>query len=217
MVDFDNARRTMVDNQLRTIAVNDHRLLQAVLAVPRENFVPAERRVLSYIDESHPIGNGRSLPPAGPIVKLIALAEVSHTDKVLDVSCGNGYAAAVLSHMAAEVYALEADADLAKQAGENLAAIECANTHVITGPLADGIPADAPFDVILIEGAVASVPEALLLQLKDGGRLVALIQGVSTATAHVYVRSGREFSPRAEFNAVLPRLDWTPQTEEFVF
>lgn len=217
MVDFDSARRTMVDNQLRTIAVNDHRLLQAVLTVPREQFVPAERRILAYIDESHPIGNGRSLPPAGPIVRLIQLATVSHTDKVLDIACGNGYAAAVLSHMAAEVVAIDADEALVTSAIANLSALGCANARVVAGPVAEGLPGDGPFDVILIEGAVTSVPEKLLLQLRDGGRLVVLVQGVNTATAHVYVRSGQEFSPRAEFNASLPRLHWAPQAEEFVF
>src|SRR3954463_10289763 len=110
MTDFAHARRTMVDNQLRTSGITDHRLLGAMGEVPRERFVPAARQTLEYIDEAKPLSATRKLGPPAPFARLVQLAAIQHSDRVLDVGCGTGYSAAVLGHLASEVVAVEDDA-----------------------------------------------------------------------------------------------------------
>jgi protein-L-isoaspartate(D-aspartate) O-methyltransferase len=219
MTDFVRARKAMVDNQLRTSSITDRRLLTAMGEVPRERFVPETRKDLAYIDEAHrfPGPTGRSLPPPAPFARLVQLCEVGPDHTVLDVGAGNGYSSAVLARLAAKVVALESDAGLAAQARENLAAIGAGSVTVVEGPLEGGAPKQAPYDAILIDGAVAQVPEKLFRQLKQGGRLVALIKKGATAVAHVYVRTGDEFAGRAEFDTSLPPLQQEAPADKFVF
>jgi protein-L-isoaspartate(D-aspartate) O-methyltransferase len=147
----------------------------------------------------------------------VQLCEIGPEDTVLDVGAGNGYSSAVLARLGAKVVALESDAGLATQARENLAAVGAGSVTVVEGPLEAGAPKHAPYDVILIDGAVAEVPDKLFRQLKQGGRLVALIKTGATAVAHVYVRTGDEFAGRAEFNTSLPPLQQEQPAEKFVF
>jgi protein-L-isoaspartate(D-aspartate) O-methyltransferase len=219
MTDFERARRTMVDNQLRTSGITDGRVLTAMGQVPRELFVPEARRDLAYIDDAHalPGPSGRALPPPAPFARLVQLGRVGRSDRVLDVGAGNGYSAAVLALLAERVVALESDADLAVQARQNLEAVGAKGVTVVEGPLEAGAPKHGPFDLVLVEGAVTEVPERLFGQLKQRGRLVALLQRGATAVAHVYVRSGDEFAGRAEFDARLPPLRREPAAEKFVF
>ena len=219
MTDFERARKAMVDNQLRTSSITDRRLLTAMGELPRERFVPETRQDLAYIDEAHrlPSPSGRSLPPPAPFARLVPLCEIGPEDTVLDVGAGNGYSSAVLARLGAKVVALESDAGLATQARENLAAVGAGSVTVVEGPLEAGAPKHAPYDVILIDGAVAEVPDKLFRQLKQGGRLVALIKKGATAVAHVYVRTGDEFAGRAEFNTSLPPLQQEQPAEKFVF
>lgn len=218
MADFETARRRMVDNQLRTSNVTDRRILTAMGEVPRELFVPAERQDLAYADTAHALGHGRSLAPPAPFAKLIQLAEIEHTDSVLDVGAGTGYSTAVLARLAASVVGLESDPTLVARARDLLAnAYPLANAKLVEGPLdGAGQPPEA-YDVILLEGAVDAAPASLFLLLRHGGRLVALLRRGGTGVAHVYVKSGAGIATRTEFNTALPPLAASPREESFVF
>lgn len=217
MTDFVTARIRMVDNQLRTSNVTDHRILTAMGEVAREAFLPAEQAPLAYADVVHPLGEGRYLAPPAPFARLLQLAEIEHTDTVLDVGTGTGYSAAVLARLGAKVTALESAPGLADKARANLAAAGVANATVVTGAF-DGasLPAGA-FDVVIVEGTLDGEPTGLFRLLADGGRLVALIGRGGAAVAHVFVRSGDEVAGRSEFNTTLPPLATAPAVEAFVF
>lgn len=214
MIDFEAARRIMVDNQLRTSNVTDRRVLQAMGTVPRERFVPAERRALAYADIVQDLG-GRSLAAPATFAKLLQLAEVQHGDHVLDIGIGTGYSAAVLSHLAASVTGLESDAALATRARQNLAEMAASPVHVLEGPLT-GETVTERYDLIFVEGALQAVPETLFERLKEGGRLVALLGTGGAGVAHIFVRSGRDVASRSAFNATLPPL-LPPAPAAFVF
>lgn len=220
MIDFSDARKTMVDNQLRTSNVTDRRLLLAMSEVPRELFVSAARRPLAYIDEVHPLEGapGRYLGAPAPFAKLIQLAEIDHIDRVLDLGCGNGYSAAVLSKLAGSVVAVESDSSLAATARANLHALGTINVEVFEGSIEKGAAKSGPFDVIVIEGSISAVPDALFGQLAYEGILVALIGETGRpAVAHVFARSGKGIAARAEFDARLPSLPAASSADEFVF
>lgn len=217
MVDYERLRKGMVDNQLRTSNITDRRLLSAMGTVPREIFVPKARAPLAYIDESHNLGHGRALPAPAPFAKLVQLAEVEHTDAVLDVGAATGYSTTVLAQLAHEVVGVESEPGLAEQAKANLAASGVDNAEIITGAFDAIAPGARHFDVIVLEGAVNEVPPSLFQMLSEGGRLVALIRRGPAAVAHVFVKSGDAVNSRAEFNASLPPLALPARPEEFVF
>ena len=217
MVDFERARKAMVDNQLRTSNVTDRRILNAMLSVPRENFVPADRRVLAYIDDVHDLGHGRAMPAPAPFAKLVQLAEIEPTDAVLDLGAGLGYSTAVLAQLAHEVVGIESDAALAAEAAKALAAAGVTNAEIVVSDFADVRPHAKGFDVIVLEGAVNEVPPALFKLLRDGGRLVALVRRGPAAIAHIFVKSGETVNSRAEFNTTLPPLNVAKKADEFVF
>lgn len=215
MTDFERARRVMVENQLRTSNVTDRRVLNAMGRVPREMFVPEPRQGLAYIDESHKLatatGAERFLAAPAPFARLVQLAGVQTKDKVLDLACASGYSTAILADLAASVVGVEADPLLASAALRNLAELGVNNAVITEGPVETGAPNRAPFDVIMLEGAVETVPKALFAQLREGGRLVALISSGRTAVANLFVKAGNDVAARAEFNASLP-----PFTDEIV-
>jgi protein-L-isoaspartate(D-aspartate) O-methyltransferase len=217
MVDFERARRAMVDNQVRTSNVTDRRILGAMLTLPRENFVPESRRALAYIDEAHELGNGRAMPAPAPFAKLVQLAEVEPTDVVLDLGAGLGYSTAVLAQLAQKVVGVESDPALAAAATKALAAAGVGNAEIVVSGFADVKPQPEGYDVIMLEGAVAEVPTALFKLLRDGGRLVALIRRGPAAVAHLFVKSGETVNSRAEFNTTLPPLTAAGKADEFVF
>ena len=221
MTDFAAARQKMVDNQLRTSAITDRRVLAVMAQVPREVFVPEERRELSYIDEAHRLpssdGVAHYLAAPAPFARLVQLARIESDDRVLDVGCGTGYSAAVLAGLAAQVVATESDTGLAGTARAQLAALGLGNVEVVEAPADAGARDRGPFDVIVLEGAVNDVPAPLLAQLADGGRLVALLRRGASAVAHLYVRSGDDVAGRPQFNTTLPPLPMAPRPSEFVF
>ncbi|MHA6692868.1 protein-L-isoaspartate O-methyltransferase family protein [Devosia sp. A449] len=218
MVDFERARAHMVDSQLHTSGVINVRILGQMRALPRENFVPASRRDIAYVDDIHWFGaRGASRFMAAPATlgKLLQLADIAETDAALDIGATTGYSTAVIAGLASSVIGIEADAALAAQAAANLAASGLSNASVVTGAV--GQFGKARFDVIMVQGALASVPQDYIDALKDGGRLVAMVASGGVAVANVFVKSGGKVTARAEFNAFLPPLVTAPADQVFVF
>jgi protein-L-isoaspartate(D-aspartate) O-methyltransferase len=203
----------MVDGQVRTADVTDLRILAAMLEIPRENFVPSIAAGLAYLDLDLAVGEAGARRLLKPMVlaKLIHAANVASSDRVLDVGCSTGYAAAILSRIAGQVIALEQDSGLAQTARAALASQSSVN--VVSGPLIAGWPQGAPYDVILLEGATEIAPHTFLGQLKDGGRLVCVLGSGPAAKAMLYCRSGEELGGRPIFDAsaaVLPGFARAP-------
>lgn len=222
MMDYTTARRMMVDSQLRPNGITNPDIVDAVLEVARERFVPPDKAALAYLDRDLEITEKGARPARyllKPMVmgKLIRAAEVTSTDHVLDIACGTGYSSAVLTRLAASVVALEENPALARQAAESLKAEGAANVTVVCGPLEAGWPAKAPYDVILINGAVETVPPALFRQLKDGGRLVAIIGTGPIGKGTVYRSVRGEVSGLPAFDAAAPLLPSFSKPPEFVF
>jgi len=219
MVDFAQARRTMVDSQVRPSDVTDLRLIAAMLDVPREQFVPAARRAVAYLDIDVPIsGQGaRALLKPMVLARLLQAAGIGENDRVLDVGCATGYSTAVVAKLAGEVIALEEDVALARIAGETLAACGVTNGSVVSGPLQNGWERSAPYDVIVLEGASEVVPAALLSQLKDGGRLVAVSGSGPMGKATIYRAAGGRATAQTLFDASAPLLPGFAKAAAFVF
>jgi protein-L-isoaspartate(D-aspartate) O-methyltransferase len=215
MTDYAAARRHMVDGQVRTTDVTDLRVISAMLEVPRERFMPPAGTALAYLDLDVPVGASRRLLRPMVLAKLLQAAEIEATDHVLDAGCATGYGAAVLGHIAGQVVALEQDAGLAKAASAALASQP--NVSVVSGPLAEGWPQGAPYDVIVLEGATEVVPYALCQQLKDGGRLVCVLGSGPGAKAMLYRRSGGETGGRPVFDATAGLLPGFAKIPVFAF
>lgn len=206
-VDFTKARDNMIDSQLRTNKVTDERLLEAFATVPRELFVPEERRGIAYVDEDIAIGEGRYLMEPMVLARLLQAAEIGSGDMLLDVGAGSGYASAIAAKLAATAVALELEAPLARQADEILSDLGVDNAVVVQGPLTEGYAKQAPYNVILLSGAVAAVPEAISGQLAEDGRLVAVVDDGGGVGRAVLMQSvaGR-LSSRPLFDASIPYL-----------
>jgi protein-L-isoaspartate(D-aspartate) O-methyltransferase len=201
MIDFERARATMVESQLRTDRVTDRRILSAFATLPRERFVPEEKRELAYSDASLVVwpsidgAPARFLLPPVVLARLVQLATVEAKDAVLDVGCATGYSTAVLARLASSVTAVEAEPELAAAAREALQELGIANVTVMEGALTRGAPESGPFDVILLNGSVPEVPDSLLAQLKEGGRLCTIIA------------AGREGRPRQGKATLFVKVD----------
>jgi protein-L-isoaspartate(D-aspartate) O-methyltransferase len=203
MTDFAARRRMMVDTQVRPNDVTKFPIIEAMLAVPREAFVPQNRREAAYVGENLSIAPGRVLLEPRTIAKLLDALDIQPGEVVLDLGCGLGYTAAVIARLADAVVAVEEDADLAEEAQARLSEQDVHNAAVIAGPLAEGGAKHGPYDVIVIEGAAEVVPEAVLAQLKDGGRIGCLFMegalGIALVGNHTDARAalGRLFDPAA--------------------
>jgi len=216
MFDTATARRLMVDGQVRIADVTDLDLIEAMLTLPRERFVPPSLAALAYLDNDIPIAKGRALLKPMVLAKLIQAAHVRHTDHVLDVACGTGYSSALLARVAGSVVALEEDADLARLAKEALAAVGAA-VAVNVGPLTGGWAAAAPYDVILLNGATEVVPEALGRQLKPDGRLACVYGRFPATRATIFRVSEGRLVGRPVFDAAAPLLPGSAAPPEFAF
>ncbi len=208
MIDFAETRKAMVEGQLRTSGVLSARVLKAMGSVPREEFLDEGRKAIAYLDMDHRLEGAVGRYMASPVVlgKMIELAEIEQDDIVLDVACGTGYSTAVIAHLANSVVAIETDEAMVAQANQILAGLDIGNAAVIKASLKKGAPAEAPFDVVIIEGAVGIVPQALFDQLRVGGRLVALYGDGASATAVLHIKGEGEIARVEAFNASLPPL-----------
>jgi protein-L-isoaspartate(D-aspartate) O-methyltransferase len=217
MTDFAHARRMMVEGQIRTNDVTELDLLAAFDEVPRERFVPERWQAIAYLDRDVPVIGTRCLLKPMVLAKLIQAAEVAEGDRVLDVGCATGYSSAILSKLARRVVALEEDDTVTASATRALAEVGAGNVRVVTGKLTDGWPGDAPYDVILLNGSTEVAPQALLDQLADAGRLVAVVGRLPIGRGTIYRRSGAHVSAHPEFDAVAPLLPGFSKPPAFVF
>ena len=217
MMDFEAARTKMVENQIRTTDVTSHSVLQAFLAVPREEFVPLHLKPLAYIDDDIEIAPGRYLMEASPLAKLLQLAQITKDDLVLEIGSGTGYVSALLSLLAGSVVSVESDESLSGPSIDKLSSLGYDNVAVVTSEMEKGCPAEAPFDLIFVNGAIEQVPAALLEQLRDGGRLVAVVGYGNAAQAKRLVKERGFVSESDHFNASVKPLPGFRREKSFVF
>ena len=217
MFDTANARRLMVEGQVRTADVTDVRVLDAMSTLPRERFLPPALAQLAYVDGDIPVARGRSLLKPMVLAKLVQAARIGSDDRVLDVGCATGYSSALLARLAGLVIALEEDASLAGLAREALAAVGARNVEVVTGPLITGWPAGGPYDVILLNGSTEITPEALGAQLKANGRLLGIHGSSPASKAMIYYRTEGYLLGRPIFDATARLLPGFAAPLQFVF
>lgn len=220
MSGFSTARQKMVDGQVRTSDVTDSRILDAMLAVPREAFVPAAQQALAYLDLDLDVSSGgtkRYLLKAALTAKLLQAAEIKSTDNVLVVGVASGYVASLAAKIAARVTATESDSALASQAATAIAGLGLANVSVRTAAAAEGDAASAPYDVIILNGATEIVPQRLFSQLAEGGRLVGVFAATRPSRAMAVTLTHGDFGHRTLFDAAAPLLPGLERLAEFVF
>lgn len=221
MSSFAAARQKMVDGQVRPSDVTDLRIIDAMLEISREAFVPEAMRALAYLDLNLDVSEGgaakRFLIKPAVLAKMLQAAGIGETDSVLLVGCSTGYSAAVISRLAGQVRATECDAVLSNRARDTLTKTGFTNVTVRTAPTGEGDVADGPYDVIVLDGATEIVPDQLYQQLKDGGRLVAVFAMTYPQRAMVVTRSHVDFGTRALFDAAVPVLPGLERVPGFVF
>lgn len=217
MTDFATAREAMVDTQVRTSDVTRYSIIEAMLRVPREIFVPKARREVAYAEAEIPLAAGRAMPTARTLAKMLDAAEVGRGDLVLEIAPGTGYSTALIAGMAAAVVAIEPDEGLAGQATEALQRLEAINAVVTHGDPTAGDPAHGPYDVIFVNGAVEHIPQALTDQLKDGGRLVAIFLERGLGQCRVVLRVGDTLATRYAFDATAPLIPGFETKRVFAF
>ena len=217
-MDYAAARHAMVESQIRTNRVVDPAIVTALQEIPRESFVPSQLRRVAYVDEAIPLGQGRWLMEPLAFASLLQAAEIQPKDVVLDVGCATGYSSAVLARLAATVVAVEEIASFGKEANRLLTDLSVLNAAVIEGRLSEGCPKQAPYDVIVIEGGVEEVPNAIIGQLSDGGRLVCIVLGNGGfGKGMVFSKIAGTLSRRSVFDAGTPLLPGFARTPSFVF
>lgn len=216
MTDFAQRRTMMVDTQVRPNEVTSYPVIEAMLAVPREQFVPDSRRDVAYAGENIDLAPDRVLLEPRTLGRMMDVLALQNSDLVLDVACGYGYGAAVMARIAEAVVAVESDEAMAAEAESRLAAQDVFNVAVVRAPLAEGCASQAPYDAILVEGAIEIFPDALAEQLREGGRVVALFREGNLGT----VRLGRKLDGRVNwrfsFNAGAPLLPGFAKPRGFV-
>jgi protein-L-isoaspartate(D-aspartate) O-methyltransferase len=221
MSGFSTARQKMVDGQVRPSDVTDLRIIDAMLAVPRELFVPQNQIALAYLDLDLDVSEGgsakRCLIQPAVTGKMLQAAEIKAGDHVLVVGCATGYMAAVVAKIAARVTATESDPMLVGKAKDALVQLGIANVTVLTAAAAEGETANAPYDVIILNGATEITPDRLYRQLKEGGRLLGVFATARPPRAMIVTRSHGDFGNRALFDAAVPVLPGLERLPAFVF
>ena len=198
MLDPTAARRLMVDDQLRSRGISDPRVLDAMLRVPRHEFVSPAHRTQAYEDHPLPIGEGQTISQPYVVALMLEALQLAPDEKVLEVGAGSGYATALLAELAAQVYSIERHDALAAGAREVLVRLGYTNVKVLTGDGTLGLPAVAPFDAILVSAGASTVPAALVAQLGEGGRMIVPVgTGDSQQLQFIRIVDGRPvISPR---------------------
>lgn len=221
MSDFSTARQKMVDGQVRTSDVTDSRILDAMLALPRENFVPENRRALAYLDLDLDVAEDgaqqRFLVKPVLTAKLLQAAELNASDSVLIVGAASGYAAALAARLAGKVTATESDPALCAKAASMIAGLGLGNVTFRTAEAAAGDSASAPYDAIVLNGATEIMPNGLCSQLKEGGRLLGVFAASRPSRAMIVTRTRGDLGHRTLFDAAAPVLPGLERVPAFVF
>jgi protein-L-isoaspartate(D-aspartate) O-methyltransferase len=208
--DFRAARAAMIDSQLRPQGVSDHGVVRAMSMVERERFVPADVRAVAYIDRGVPLGGGRFLSPPTMLGQLLTGLGPEPGQRALIVGAGTGYSAALLAEIGAEVVALESDTALAAKAKE-------LGVSVVQGPLTEGWAKGGPYDLILIDGAVQFIPDAIVAQLKEGGQLGAALVTGPVARLIIGRKAGGAFGYYSIGDSGAPALPGFDRPQSFIF
>lgn len=221
MIDHAMQRLNMVESQVRPSDVTDRRITRAMRELPREAFVPGPLKSIAYVDEhlrvSDSGGTQRYILAPRLLAKLVQLLDIDSDGLVLDVGPATGYSSALLARLGQTVIALEEDPRLAERAQAALTGLGIDNAVVITGPMRAGAPDEGPYDAILLNGAVASVPPALLDQLKDGGLLATIEIENGVGRAVLWIRHGMNYDRRMAFDAHAPYIPGFEPQVGFVF
>ncbi|MFY0679323.1 MAG: protein-L-isoaspartate O-methyltransferase [Thalassovita sp.] len=215
MTDFAARRTMMVDTQIRPSDVTKFPIIDAMLSVPREEFVPGNKVETAYVGENIELGDGRVVLEPRTLAKVLDALDIQADELVLDLGAALGYSSAVIARMAEAVVALEEDESMAEDAQATLSRVGADNVIVHVGPLAQGAPEHGPYDVIVVEGAAEQVPDAILDQLKDGGRIGCLLVAGSLGTVKIGYKIDGDINWRFAFNAGAPVLPGFEATHAF--
>lgn len=218
-MDFEAARRHMIDSQILTNRVTDDRVIDALSELPRELFVPENRKSVAYVDEAVAIGGGRYVMEPMVIARLLQAAKIGPEDVALCIGSGLGYMPAALSRLANTVVAIESDKALAAKAQSAVQDFGIDTVAVMSGAMHRGYPKQAPYDVVIFDGGVAEIPESIEKQLSEGGRLVAIVGGGPNrpGQAVLVTRFSGALSRRSLFDAGTPMLPGFEAAEAFSF
>ena len=216
MSDFANRRMMMVDTQVRPSDVTKFPIIEAMLAVPRELYVPADKQEAAYIGTNVELAPGRVVLDPRSLAKMLDALDLLPEELVLDIGTGLGYAAAIMARMAGTVVAVEDDEARAADAQRILSEQGVDNAVVVTGPLAAGAPKHGPYDVIVLQGGIEHLPDTLIAQLKEGGRVAAIFMAGGLGTVRVGFRVGNAIDWRFIFNATAPVLPGFARERAFV-
>ena len=217
MTDFAQAREAMVDCQVRPSDVTRYTIIDAMLSVPRENFVPQNMRDVAYAGQDIEFAPNRVVLDPRVAAKMLDAVAIGPQDMVLNIGCGYGYLAALIGNMAEAVVATEPDTEIAEQAVQILAQIEADNVIVETAELTAGAPEHGPYDVVVLEGAVEVIPETILDQVKDGGKIVAIFRENGVGQCRLGQKAGDIVSWRRAFDATAPVLPGFNAEKHFEF
>ncbi|NRB03018.1 MAG: protein-L-isoaspartate O-methyltransferase [Rhodobacteraceae bacterium] len=210
-------RTTMVDTQVRPSDVTKFPIIDAMLQVAREKFVPTSQKETAYVGENLEIGDNRVVLEPRTLAKMLDGLDISPDDLVLDLGCGYGYSSAVIARMAEAVVAVEEDSYIARDAQEALSEAQADNVILHEAPLAEGAPEHGPYDVIIVQGGVASIPAAILDQMKDGARIGAVFVENGVGEARIGYKIDGNITWRSAFNAGAPILPGFEAVVEFTF
>lgn len=215
MADFASRRRTMVDTQVRPSDVTKFPIIEAMLRVPREEFVPDDKIEAAYVGENLTLDKGRVLLDPRTLSKMLDALEITPADLVLDIGCGTGYSSALMQGMAQAVVGLEEDDALAKSAESALARSGADSVVLVKGNLTDGATEHAPYDVMILQGGIEEFPQTLIGQLAEGGRVCALFMDGALGVVRLGVRKGDVIGWRDIFNAAAPVLPGFEKAQAF--
>jgi protein-L-isoaspartate(D-aspartate) O-methyltransferase len=215
MTDFAERRRMMVDTQVRPSDVTKYPIIEAMLAVPRESFVPDAQREAAYADQNLDLGQGRVLLEPRTLAKILDALDIQNDELVLDVGCALGYSTAVVARVAQMVIGVEEDESIGADAQSQLSEAGADNAIVHVGPLSEGAAEHGPYDVIMIEGGVEDIPAALMEQLREGGRIAAIFMSGALGEVKIGYKTAGKLSWRFAFNAGAPVLSGFAAAREF--